>query len=68
MGGDKRLLIQPDSRLMRLGPADLARSLQERIVSHLKDLIHICLELEDQYPSRALKIAHALSNNSDFTS
>ena len=42
--------------------------LQERIVTHLKDLIHIYLELEDQDLSRTLKITYTLSNNPYFAS
>ena len=42
--------------------------LQGFIVSHLKDLINICLEPEDQEPRRTLKITYALINNPYFTS
>ena len=43
-------------------------SLQGFMVPHLKDLIHIYLEQEDQDHSRTLKIAYALLNNPYFTS
>ena len=43
-------------------------NLQGFIVPNLKDLIHICLEVEDQDPSRTLKIFYALSNNPYLTS
>ena len=42
--------------------------MQGFIVPHLKDLIHICLEPEDQDPSRTLKITYVLSINHYFTS
>ena len=43
-------------------------NLQGSIVPHLKDLIHISFELDDQDPSRTLKITYSLSNNPYFTS
>ena len=43
-------------------------NLQGFIVPHLKDLIHICLESEDQDPGRTVKITYALLNNPYFTS
>ena len=43
-------------------------SLQGSIVPHLKDLTRICLEPEDQDPSRTLKINYALLNKPNFTS
>ena len=43
-----------ESQLWRLLTLLLFNS-QQRTVPHLKDLIHICLEPEDQDPSRALK-------------
>ena len=42
--------------------------MQGFIVPHLKDLIHICLELGDQDPSKTLKITYALLNSPYFTS
>ena len=42
--------------------------MQDSIVPHLKDLIHICLEQGDQDPNRTLKIIYALPNNPYFTS
>ena len=41
--------------------------LQGSIVPHLKDLIHICLELAAQDPSKSFKILYAMSNNPYFT-
>ena len=43
-------------------------NLQGFIVSHLKDLIHICLEPEDQDSSMTLRITYTLSKNPYFTS
>ena len=43
-------------------------SLQGFIVPHLKDLIRIYVEQEDQDHSRTLKLAYALLNNPYFTS
>ena len=59
---------------MRRGPADLvdffinlqllpqiflqSLDLQEYKVPHLKDLIHFCLEPEDQEPSKTFKVLH----------
>ena len=46
----------------------LQGTVQRHTVPHLKDLIHIYLELEDQDLSRNLKMTYALSNNPYFTS
>ena len=43
-------------------------NIESLIVPHLKDLIRIYLELEDQDPSRNLKMTYALPNNPYFTS
>ena len=43
-------------------------SLRGFIVTHLKDIFHICLEPEEQDHSRTFKIIYALSNNPYFIS
>ena len=64
---NQAILIVFDQKLCR-SITLLVMDIESLIVPHLKDLIRIYLELQDQDPSRNLKMTYALSNNPYFTS
>ena len=60
--------IPGQSELRRLVNLQPFFAHQGSIISHLKDLIHVCSEHAAKDPSRTLKILDAISNNPYFTS